>query len=87
MVCSPIDEGGLGIRNVRRFNQALLVKWLWRFAHEEGSWWRSVLLAKYRSIWGGGRGGGGGGGLVLKGNFWISWGGSLEIHLSGVVDF
>jgi hypothetical protein len=22
-VCSPIDEGGLGIRNVRRFNQAL----------------------------------------------------------------
>jgi hypothetical protein len=27
-VCSPIDEGGLGIRNVRRFNQALLGKWL-----------------------------------------------------------
>jgi hypothetical protein len=27
-VCSPIDEGGLGIRNVRRFNQALLRKWL-----------------------------------------------------------
>jgi hypothetical protein len=26
-VCSPIDEGGLGIRNVRRFNQALLGKW------------------------------------------------------------
>jgi hypothetical protein len=27
-VCSPIDEGGLGIRNVKRFNQALLGKWL-----------------------------------------------------------
>jgi hypothetical protein len=25
-VCSPIDEGGLGIRKVRRFNQALLGK-------------------------------------------------------------
>jgi hypothetical protein len=37
-VCSPIDEGGLGIRNMRRFNQALLDKWLWRFAHEEGAW-------------------------------------------------
>jgi hypothetical protein len=27
-VCSPIDEGGLGIRNLKRFNQALLGKWL-----------------------------------------------------------
>jgi hypothetical protein len=27
-VCTPIDEGGLGIRNIRRFNQALLGKWL-----------------------------------------------------------
>jgi hypothetical protein len=52
-VCSPIDEGGLGIRNVMRFNQALLGKWLWRFAHEEGTWWRSVLVAKYGSAWGG----------------------------------
>jgi hypothetical protein len=27
-VCTPIDKGGLGIRNIRRFNQALLGKWL-----------------------------------------------------------
>jgi hypothetical protein len=52
-VCTPIDEGGLGIRNIRRFNQALLGKWLWRFAHEVGAWWRSVLVAKYGSDWGG----------------------------------
>jgi hypothetical protein len=56
-VCTPIDEGGLGIRNIRRFNQALLGKWLWRFAHEEGAWWRSVLVAKYGSDWGGWRSG------------------------------
>ena len=52
-VYSPIDEGGVGIWNVGRFNQALLGKWLWRFAHEEGAWWRSVLVAKYGSVWGG----------------------------------
>jgi hypothetical protein len=53
MVCSPISEGGVWIRNVRKFNQALLGKWLWWYAHEEGAWWRSVLVAKYGSSRGG----------------------------------
>jgi hypothetical protein len=54
-VYTPISEGGLGIRNMRKFNQALLGKWLWRFAHEEGAWWRSVVVAKYGSSRGGWR--------------------------------
>jgi hypothetical protein len=49
----PISEGGLGIWNVRKFNQALLGKWLWWYAHEEGASWRSVLVAKYGSSRGG----------------------------------
>jgi hypothetical protein len=54
-VCSPIQEGGLGIRNLRCFNHALLGKWLWRYASELGAWWRKVVEAKYgseRYIWG-----------------------------------
>jgi hypothetical protein len=33
-VCSSISKGGLGIRNLRAFNHALLRKWLWRFGSE-----------------------------------------------------
>lgn len=34
-ISAPIQQGGLGIRPVVPFNQALLGKWLWRFATEE----------------------------------------------------
>jgi hypothetical protein len=53
-VCSPVREGGLGIRSLRSFNRALLGKWLWRFAREPGASWRKVVEAKYGSERGGG---------------------------------
>jgi hypothetical protein len=52
-VCSPLQNGGLGIRNLRRFNQALLGKWLWRFAMEKDALWRKVVEVKYESMAGG----------------------------------
>jgi hypothetical protein len=52
-VCSPISEGGLGIRKLRVFNQALLGKWLWHYMHEREAWWKIVVDAKYGSEWGG----------------------------------
>jgi hypothetical protein len=52
-VCSPISEGGLGIRKLVDFNRALLGKWLWRYGHEREAWWRVVVEAKYGSMWGG----------------------------------
>jgi hypothetical protein len=49
-VCSPMKDGGLGIRNLRRFNQALLGKWLWRYATEKEAYWRKVVEIKYGSM-------------------------------------
>ena len=39
-VCLPVEMGGLGIRNVVPFNQALLGKWLGRYGHEVTYLWR-----------------------------------------------
>jgi hypothetical protein len=52
-VCTPLKEGGLGIRNLLIFNRALLGKWLWRYGLERDAWWRVVVDSKYGSLWGG----------------------------------
>uniref|UniRef100_A0A2N9I593 Reverse transcriptase domain-containing protein n=1 Tax=Fagus sylvatica TaxID=28930 RepID=A0A2N9I593_FAGSY len=52
-VCSPVAQGGLGVRKVEVVNRALLGKWLWRFGREEAHLWRRVIVAKYGEEWGG----------------------------------
>ena len=46
-VCVLVEFGGLGIRSVVLFNQALLGKWLWRYGHEVTHLWRRVISTKY----------------------------------------
>uniref|UniRef100_A0A2N9F8U3 Reverse transcriptase domain-containing protein n=1 Tax=Fagus sylvatica TaxID=28930 RepID=A0A2N9F8U3_FAGSY len=52
-ICEPVCRGGLAIKNLRSFNQALLGKWLWRYGRERDALWRRVVEAKYGSLWGG----------------------------------
>ena len=48
-MCSPIEVGGLGIREIGRFNAALLAKWKWRIGMEDGGAWKDILESRYGS--------------------------------------
>lgn len=42
------EHGGLNVRGLRDMNDALLLKWWWRFGSEKNSFWRQVVCAKYK---------------------------------------
>jgi hypothetical protein len=46
VVCSPKDQGGLGIHDLQVKNTALLGKWLFKLLTEEGTW-QIILKRKY----------------------------------------
>jgi hypothetical protein len=53
LICKPYSNGGLEMKNLRKFNEALLGKWLWRFGMEKEAFWRKVIMAKYGIMEGG----------------------------------
>jgi hypothetical protein len=46
VVCTPKDQGGLGIRNLQVKNTTLLGKWLFKLLTENGMW-QTLLKRKY----------------------------------------
>ena len=46
-ICKLREEGGLGIRDIRKFNVALLAKWKWRCISNEKGRWKECLESKY----------------------------------------
>lgn len=68
-VCTPKQDGGLGIRSSLEMNKALLGKIGWRLLHDRESIWARVLRAKYKvgdvhdASW-----------LVAKSNWSSTWG-------------
>ncbi|GKV28743.1 hypothetical protein SLEP1_g37755 [Rubroshorea leprosula] len=46
-VCKKKEEGGLGVRELRKFNLALLGKWWGRLAENREGLWKRVIIGKY----------------------------------------
>jgi len=46
-VCKSKEEGGLGVKDIKKFNRALQAKWKWRMMSEEKGKWKEILVSKY----------------------------------------
>jgi len=42
-----VEEGGLGIKDIERFNAALIAKWKWRLGIGEKGVWKEVWESRY----------------------------------------
>lgn len=49
-VTQPYSSGGLGIKNIRDMNDALLTKWWWRYGNEKQALWRKIINFKYKGV-------------------------------------
>ncbi|KAJ4775464.1 RNA-directed DNA polymerase (reverse transcriptase)-related family protein [Rhynchospora pubera] len=51
----PLDKGGLGIKDLELFNQALMLKWVWLLVDNRKSVWKEIIKDKYytnKGFWG-----------------------------------
>jgi len=48
-ICRTKEDSGLGVKDLDKFNIALLGKWKWRLGKEELGLWKDIVLSKYES--------------------------------------
>ena len=63
-MCLNKEFGGLGVRQLKEFNQALLGKWCWRMLFDRSGFWYRILVTRYGEV---------GGRLEVGGQSCSSW--------------
>ncbi|CAL5372109.1 unnamed protein product [Camellia sinensis] len=46
-VCKSKAQGGLGVRSLSDVNICLMLKWWWRYGHQQQSLWKMVVCSRY----------------------------------------
>ena len=46
-ICSLVVVGGVGIKDIGSFNDALLAKWKWRFGVSKNDLWRDIIELRF----------------------------------------
>ncbi|RZB46429.1 Nitrate regulatory gene2 protein [Glycine soja] len=47
VICLPKEDGGLGVKDISKFNTALMGRWVWALSSNHNQLWAKILLSKY----------------------------------------
>ena len=47
VICLPKIDGGLGIKDLSKFNAALLGRWIWTLSSDQHQLWARIINSKY----------------------------------------
>lgn len=50
IVCKLRHQRGLGVKDIGKFNHAMLSKWIWKFVLEEVAIWNGVMHVRYGDL-------------------------------------